>query len=776
MQTKLFKILPFSPVIGLALGFNASAQQTIANFSICDKAEVSLEGGSDNATLPALCDKNDMTVFEVAKTGGVNILFTLADAWVAKGLVVVAADDTKCAPAQMTLYGRNAATEEWTRLGLFNRAKYWGAYTAYTGKTFASQTGAYTSFKLEIAKNGEGDKLSIADLQILGYRAEDTENIATDVYGVFTAPEGTDNLHAIGGGNYTTPVTLKNVKAENGLENAWIDYTFNDPAVLTGYALTTNQSAVTNTRPNTWDLMASEDGENWVTLDMRNNEGSFNVDNYQQRYDLPSTGVKIDYAAMAEELYSVMLSDFYRDYWGGKYLIHSWNPNPEKVNAGYNYWWQAHAIDAMTDAFIRTGKQIWRMRAMQIKKGMYTAYDAGRQDLWNSFYDDMEWMAIACLRAYEHFTISRNEWLTEAKQLFDWIWGGWSDVNGGGIAWNTGTDGKNSCSNAPAIIVAARLYKLTGEQHYLDKAKMIYEWMLTHSRFDDGFIKDAPGNEQRGWAFTYNQGTWVGGLLELFKITGEEEYRDIAVDLMDKSLDGRWYSPNGIMREQGHSDGGLFKGIYIRYIAEWVASGLLDSERQFRYAKYLVENAKSLYLSSLIKPNFKVMPCWKSREDSYNGENNGGPNGDYHSSILLSGVFLFESVDMLRREGVLDDDYSVKNPNIGKPYKYYRLRVTDNTGGSTVQLGGMSLYGEVKGAGLGGVAAGKPAPVVSGGNGRIDVAGVLGDTDVEVFTPDGRLAASRRVSSGSCSFGLASGLYVVKVGGCAPLTAKVLVK
>ena len=75
-----------------------------------------------------------MTVFEVAKTGGVNILFTLADAWVAKGLVVVAADDTKCAPAQMTLYGRNAATEEWTRLGLFNRAKYWGAYTAYTGK------------------------------------------------------------------------------------------------------------------------------------------------------------------------------------------------------------------------------------------------------------------------------------------------------------------------------------------------------------------------------------------------------------------------------------------------------------------------------------------------------------------------------------------------------------------------------------------------------------------------------------------------------------------
>lgn len=778
MQTKLLHFSKLLPVVGLALGFDAGAQQTVADFSICDYAQVSLEADGSNATLAALCDKNDMTVFESAQTGGVNILFKLSEAWVAKGVLVVAADDTKCAPAQMTLYGRNSDSEEWVRLGVFNRAKYSAPYTAYAGKTFASQTNAYTSFKLDIVKNGDGDKLSIAELQILGHRADDSENVATDANGAFSAPAGTDNLYAIVGGGYNTPVTIKNVKAEYGLDNAWIDYTFDNPAVLTGYALTSNQSAAANARPNTWDLLASEDGESWVTLDMRNNEGSFDVDNYQQRYSLPSKGVNIDYAAVADELYAVMLADFYRDYWGGKYLVHSWNADPEKVNTGYNYWWQAHAIDAMTDAFMRTGKQIWRMRAMQLKKGMYTAYDAGRQDLWNSFYDDMEWMAIACLRGYEHFTINNGEWLKEAKQLFEWIWGGWSDVNGGGIAWNSGSgiNSKNSCSNAPAIIVAARLYKITGEEHYLEKAKMIYEWMLTHSRFDDGFIKDGPGNEQRGWAFSYNQGTWVGGLLELFKITKEEKYREIAVDLMDKSLDGRWYSPDGIMREQGYGDGGLFKGIYIRYIAEWVASGLLDSERQFRYAKYLVENAKSLYLSSLIKPDFKVMPCWKSRATTYNGENNGGQNGDYHASILLSGVFLFESVDMLRREGILNDDYSVKNEHVGKPFKYYRLRVTDNNGGSTVQLCGLSLYGELEGAGVSDVSAGNSQVSVTGGAGCIEVAGASADADVAVFSPDGKLVAKGHATDGRCSVAVSSGLYVVRAGGFFPVTVKVAVK
>lgn len=771
MQVKKFIMAALLPATAV---FGARAQQTVAESSLCDNATLSIEGDGENQTLQNLCDKNDMTVFETGNATAVSVVVDAGEPWVAKGVVTVAADDPAKTPVQMTLYGRNEGDSEWIRIGRFSRMKYSAPFTAHVGKTLASQTSAYTLFKIEFNEMAEGDELRLAEMQILGYRAADSNNIATDANGSFTAPAGTENLQAITGGNYNQTVSLRNVKAENGIENAWIDYTFDTPTALTGYAITANASSASTMRPATWDLLASEDGENWVTLDMRNNEASFNVDNYEQRYDLPSRGARIDFAAAADNIYDKMLANFYRDYWGGKYLVHSWNPDESKVNGGYNYWWMAHAIDAFTDAYKRTGKRIWTTRAAQIKQGMYVAYDAGRRDLWNSFYDDMEWMAIACIRAYENYPNAQNVWLAEAKQLFDWIWGGWNEVNDGGIGWNCndGRDSKNSCSNAPAIIIAARLYQITGEDHYLTKAKMIHDWMLTHSRFDDGFIKDAPGNDNRGWTFSYNQGTWVGGLLELYKITGEEKYRTTATELMDKCLDGRWYSPKGIMREQGGGDGGLFKGIYIRYITEWVVSGKLDPERQYRYAKYLVENAKSLYIASLIKPDWKVMPCWQSREARFNNEDNGGTNGDYHASIMLSGLFLLEGVDLMKREGILNDDYSVKNPAIGKAYRHYRLRFTDNQGGANLQLGGVSLYGDNGGASVEGVAEPGREIAVTGGYGEIEVNGADG-LQIAVVTPSGIIAATTASASASEHFQVRSGIYLVRVS---DTVSKVLVK
>ena len=770
MQAKLLTV----PALFLSLGLTARAQQTLAEFSICDNAEITIDSGGENATLPLLCDKNDLTVFEADNQSGISFIIKTGEPWVAKGLLVVPAEETTQAPSQMTLYGRNETDGTWNRIGRFNSVSYPAPFVSYVGKTLASQTGAYTEFKLEINKIGEGTKLRIADMQILGYPGDDADNLAVEGNGTISAPDNTENLWAITGGNYNMAVTLKNVKAEYGVENAWVDFTFDEPTKIDGYGLTANQSSVINTRPATWDLLASNDGENWVTLDMRNNEASFDIDNYQQRYSLPSKGVSIDYAAMADRLYEVMIDKFYTDWRGGKYLVHSWNEDPEKINAGYNYWWQAHVVDACTDAFMRTNKQIWRMRAMQVKKGMY----GGGNSLWNTFFDDMEWMAIACIRGYQNYTIEPGVWLDEAKQLFEWIWGGWSDVEGGGIAWNSGSgiNSKNACSNAPAIIIAARLYQITGEQHYLDKAIMIHDWMLDHLRFDDGFIKDGPNNERRGWAFTYNQGTWVGGLLELYKITRDEKYRETAVDLMDKCLDGRWYSPKGIMREQGSSDGGLFKGIYVRYITEWILSGGLDAERQYRYAKFLVENAKSLYNASLIKPEFKVMPCWQSREATFNGENNGGANGDYHASILLSGVFLFESVDMMRRAGVLNDDYSVKNENIGKEFTHYRLRITDNRGGNNVQFGAFSLYGEAGGAGVDRVSIRECAPCIEGMNGAVRVSGVVPGSAVSVVTPAGMVAASEIAANNVQTVDVGAGIYIVKISGECETTAKVVVK
>jgi predicted alpha-1,6-mannanase (GH76 family) len=276
--------------------------------------------------------------------------------------------------------------------------------------------------------------------------------------------------------------------------------------------------------------------------------------------------------------------------------------------------------------------------------------------------------------------------------LFNDITGAWSEVDGGGLHWNKDKTGdgryKTSCSNAPAMILAARLYLQTGEQRYLDWALRIYEYMYSHSRFPDGVVKDHATHTDHEVTFSYNQGTWVGGLLELYKISGEEHYRTTATELLDLLLFGKWYSPKGIMNERqnfNQDDGGMFKGIFVRYLTQWILSGKLDSERQYLYTKWLLEQARAAELSAINKTWFIINPYWTHQ---YNLAN------DIHdTSRQQTGMMLMEAIDELRRAGLLNDDYSLPNPHAGEPFRYYRLVITETQGSGSIMLGSWKLFG-----------------------------------------------------------------------------------
>lgn len=739
MNIKAISLITGGMLVAAADGYG---QQVMATSDLLRGCAVALDG-VPNTTLANLTDGNDRTCFVADNISTATFMFDFDKEILVKGINIVAGSSLDRVPSRMVLYGRSDSSDAWTVTGRFNTVSFEEPYTSFTGTTLASSK-AYRSYKLEVTKIKSGNSLELAELQILG-RGVTEGVISTTDRGEYAGSDNAADLWAADGNSQNNVVTFKNAKAQYGVENTWLQYSFANPTAIDAYSLLTSQSAMSAARPVTWELLASNDGDTWVTLDMRNNEDAFAVDNYEIKRALGKSDQYIDFAAVADDLHDMLNEKFYRTRNAGKYYIHAWNPDASKENLGFNYWWMAHAIDANIDAYIRTGESKYQMRARQLRSGMY----GNSTSLWNTFYDDMEWMNLACIRGYQNLSVEPSKWLEEAEQLYEWIWGGWNYDDGteGGIRWNSSNDGKgkNSCSNAPAIIGAANLYQITGRKEYLDKAVMIYEWMLTHSRFDDGFIKDAPNNETRGWAFTYNQGTWVGGLLELYRITRDRKYYDVAVDLMDKSIDSRWYSPEGIMREQGASDGGLFKGIYVRYITDWVVSGFLDSERQYRYAQFLVENARSMYNCALHKPDMKVMPNWKDRADRVNNENNGGQDGSYHASIALSGVFLCESMDRMRRAGLLNDDYSVKNENVGKAFRHYRLKVTANGGASDVQIGGFSLYGDSETSAIGQIAADAPVIDIVTSNGFVTV-NCDELTEVEIYSVDGRLLRRGRLA------------------------------
>ena len=690
------------------------AQKTLTDYSIADDCTV--QGVGFDADVTPLFDKNDLTPFILPQlTGTEAIVLKARRPYVLKGFTVVPADDADRDLKQLQLLVSTDG-EQWQTVRTYG--------LSYTGRYRERQFNGgpstpFTYFKLVLKQASGSSGVRIADIQLQGYPVADDDNIATTLNGTISGSARARGAASLIDAEPSTMAEIANADRQqidnfngetryNGLVNAWFQYTFHEPTVISGYALGMTTAANRDRRPSCWELQASNDGQQWTTLDIQHNAASMAIDLYEQRYALGTAGARVDYTDMADRLMTFCEDNLERRQGNsGTYWICDWSVDPAKCNEDWGgYWWAAHAIDNYVDSYNRTKRNSKLTKLTQLVSG---ARERNGGTLINHFYDDMEWMALALLRACDANTSLNIQYLSQVKMLFNDIVGGWSDVDGGGIHWNKNTTGdgryKTSCSNAPAMILAARLYQHTGEERYLEWAKRIYQYMYDHSRFPDGVVKDNVTNNDHEVTFSYNQGTWVGGLLELYKITGEEHYRQTATELMDLLLFGKWYSPKGIMNERqnyNQDDGGLFKGIFVRYLTQWILSGKLDADRQFRYAKWLVEQARSACLAAVDKTWFIINPYWTKQYDLSN---------DVHdTSRQQTGMMLMEAVDELRRAGILNDDYSINNPAFGQPFRHYRLVITETQNSGDIMLGSWKLFGASSGGHSSAVSAPSAAP------------------------------------------------------------------
>jgi predicted alpha-1,6-mannanase (GH76 family) len=273
-----------------------------------------------------------------------------------------------------------------------------------------------------------------------------------------------------------------------------------------------------------------------------------------------------------------------------------------------HYWPQAHAMDVIIDAYLRTSDQYYLKFYPLWWEGAPKFNFSGRPEdpWWNVYVDDMEWIVLTQLRMFE--TTGREKYFIKAKQMYDdWIWPTWGPEDEtpwhGGITWKTDArKSKNACSNGPASIIAARIYKMydqlsdPGEktrQAYLDEAVKIYSW-LRDNLFDpgDGKVFDnmnAGGNISRA-IYTYNQGTFIGSAHELYRITGTKQYLEEAVKAADYVIN--FMSNNdGVPANATSGDGGLFNGIFFRYFVRLINEPDLDYTVREKYHRYITNCA-----------------------------------------------------------------------------------------------------------------------------------------------------------------------------------------
>jgi len=344
-------------------------------------------------------------------------------------------------------------------------------------------------------------------------------------------------------------------------------------------------------------------------------------------------GNQIDWNAAADSSSKSLVNSFWNA--GGQYF----NTN-NSGNTNFQYWPNGHALDVLVDAYNRSNDVFYKNYINQWYDGVKAKNGNTFQ---NHYYDDMEWNAIAMLRAYQATNDTRFK--DAALQVWEWIKGGWTSDAGGGILWEAGGNTKNACSNGPACILAARLYQAFGDEANKEWALKIYNWeKSTLFNSNNGIVYDninSNTGDIQTWIFTYNQGTFVGSGVELYKIFGEKAYLNdaaLAADYTTSTL-----VSNSVLKSEGTGDGGLFKGIFVRYFTELIQQDRLDASAKKRYIQFIQYNAETLWNQGTQKPAVLYGPDWSQKP--------GSPVG---VTEQLSGSMLIEAMALLKNKGVIN--------------------------------------------------------------------------------------------------------------------------
>ncbi|MDR1680470.1 MAG: glycoside hydrolase family 88 protein [Prevotellaceae bacterium] len=351
------------------------------------------------------------------------------------------------------------------------------------------------------------------------------------------------------------------------------------------------------------------------------------------------------WANAADSAISRLLSAFWNE--GNGYFRMSFTP-PATQGTGFQYWPQAHALDAVIDAYIRTGDT----RYSDYYTKWFNGVRIGNGAKWsNNYIDDMEWIVLTMLRMYE--TSQNQQYLTTARQIYDdWIITQWSDTpGGGGILWcTTANPSKNACSNGPAGIAACRLYNLvtddpTAKAKYRADAERIYAWLkavLITASYDvaDNINQN---NVVGGTSLSYNVGTVLGTAHELYKITGTKAYLDDAVRLATRATTNGapMNQAAGILRSEGTGDGGLFKGIFIRYFVKLINDTNVEKAVRQQFHTFMVYNATTLWTSGTTKEG----DYQSLFSDNWNSARTSGTAGCQEH---VSGCTLLEAMNVLQ--------------------------------------------------------------------------------------------------------------------------------
>lgn len=245
----------------------------------------------------------------------------------------------------------------------------------------------------------------------------------------------------------------------------------------------------------------------------------------------------------------------------------------------------------------------------------------------------MCWIGLTLLRMSE--VLDDNKFADTARRLYDTyiITRKWTDDKGTGLPWNNENNSngrsRNTCTNTPGCLMAAKLYQKFGDEKYLSDAMTLYQYAVKNLLKADGRMEEPP--------LTYTQGTFGEACRQLYHITGEKQYMQYAEKVINYTITSNRCLRNGILRDEGTSmDQSIFKAVFIPYAVNLALDKDADNTIRQNLILFLRKNADVLS-ANLNRGAYPEMYC-----SYYWGEKFSG--GVASMGAQASGASLLEGV------------------------------------------------------------------------------------------------------------------------------------
>lgn len=283
-------------------------------------------------------------------------------------------------------------------------------------------------------------------------------------------------------------------------------------------------------------------------------------------------------------------------------LVDFYNPENGRFDPGPSWWQTGNSLQVVLDFEQRANDTSYLPlveEAVTMLRAPQDWWPQGGGEFRTDSTDDTGWYALAMVRLYE--LTGKTEYLDIAKLDEAYMRDYWDDRCGGGIVWDIPSNSyKNAISNSLYLKLTASLHNaIPGDTFYLSRALEEWEWFKASGMINsdhlvnDGLRDDCTSNGGTTW--TYNQGSLIGGLVELAEATGDRSLLTEARAIADATLSSPTLAPGGVLTEpceptRCNTDQSAFKGIFARNLAE-----LDDVLPGHPYKKWLKNQAELAY-------------------------------------------------------------------------------------------------------------------------------------------------------------------------------------